>query len=356
MDQAGSLTILNAADTSSREQWLALWQAWPGREVFAHPAYVELFSQATGQALCAAWISTQGGVLFPLILRPIDQEPWGCESAGLVDLTGPYGYGGPFCWGNVDQARFWLELQRWASASHTVSCFSRLSLFVDELLAPPVGEHLNAMNVVRSLDLSPDAIWMDYEHKVRKNVKRAQREGVYVETDPSGTRIDDFLSIYNATLDRRGASSSYYFDRDFLQKLVRSLDGQFVFFHALHEGIVISTELVLLSATHMYSFLGGTRADAFTLRANDLLKHEIILWGQRIGKQAFVLGGGYGQADGIFRYKLSFAPKGATSFRTSQIVFDRDAYHQLVAMRAAWEARKGNEWQPRSGFFPAYRA
>ena len=349
VDQGGAFRILNGVEAADRAQWLALWHEWPSREVFAHPNYVGLFASTQEHAACAAWSSPTGGVLFPLILRSIGQEEWASASGGLLDLTSPYGYGGPFTWGDVDDAAFWHELRRWASSRGVVSCFARLSLFGDGLLGPTGGEQLNAPNVVRSLDLAPDALWMDYEHKVRKNVKRAQREGVYVEVDASASRLDDFLSIYNGTMDRRGASSAYYFDRDFFLRLIRGLEGQFEFFHAFHEGAVVSE-------SHIYSFLGGTRAEAFDLRPNDLLKHEIILWGQRSGKRAFVLGGGYGGPDGIFRYKLSFAPKGEVPFRTSQIVFECDAYDRLVAMRAAWEVRQGREWQPRPGFFPAYRA
>ena len=296
-----------------------------------------------------------GGALFPLILRPIDQEPWADVSEEGSDVTSPYGYGGPFRWGEVDEVAFWLDLHRWAEAQHVVSGFARLSLFADELLNFTGGEHINAPNVVRDLEMETDALWMDYEHKVRKNVNRARREGVRVEVDAAGSRLEDFLAIYSGTMDRRGAASSYYFDREFFLALTRNLDGQFLFFHALHDGEVVSTELVLVSATRIYSFLGGTRAEAFELRPNDLLKHEIILWGQRAGKQAFVLGGGYGGPDGIFRYKLSFAPKGEVPFRTGQIVFDRSAYDRLVAVRSAWEARGGRQWQPRPGFFPAYR-
>jgi hypothetical protein len=354
--QGEPFRILNADEPGQRAEWLVLWQAWPDREVFAHPGYVALFSPTPDHAICAAWNSPTGGVLFPLILREIDQEQWAGKSGGLVDLTSPYGYGGPFVWGDVDDGAFWRQFQNWARSTGAVSCFARLSLFGDALLSQTGSELINAPNVVRSLDLAPDALWMDYEHKVRKNVKRAQREGVYVERDRSGARIDDFLSIYEGTMDRRGASAAYYFGKDFFLRLIRDLDGQFVFFHAFHDRTLISTELVLVSATHIYSFLGGTRAEAFDLRPNDFLKHEIILWGQRSGKRAFVLGGGYGGPDGIFRHKLSFAPNGETAFRTSQMVFDSDAYNHLVAMRAAWEIRQGREWQPRPGFFPAYRA
>ena len=96
----------------------------------------------------------------------------------------------------------------------------------------------------------------------------------------------------------------------------------------LSEGRVVSTELVFVAAEHVYSFLGGTLTEALELRANDLLKHEIIRWARDAGRKTFVLGGGYGAADGIFRYKLSFAPKGARS------VSRRDASFRSCRVRS----------------------
>jgi CelD/BcsL family acetyltransferase involved in cellulose biosynthesis len=352
--QNSEFTVLDASREADRNQWLDLWNDWPDREVFAHPGWVDLFRGEEDHSICVVLKSDGGCILFPLIARPIDQEPWG-KGFDCIDLASPYGYGGPFRWGNVDESVFWAEFQIWAKAKNVVSCFARLSLFRDHAVSPPGSEKFNAANVIRYLELAPDELWMDYAHKVRKNVKRAQREGVRVEIDFSGSRIEEFLAIYYATMDRRGASQAYYFNRSFFARLIGALKGQFVFFHALHRGALVSTELVLSSATHIYSFLGGTLDQLFDLRPNDMIKHEIILWGCHEKKQAYVLGGGYGAEDGILRYKRSFAPKGDVSFNTLQLIIDHELYDRLIATRASFEARHSTDW-PRHNFFPAYRA
>jgi len=349
--------MLCADQPADEAVWLALWDRWPNHEVAAHPAYAALFAAPGDRVVCATLGSLEGGILFPLIVRPITREEWAINGPAAWDATSPYGYGGAFCWGcGTDEVReFWTGLRRWAASQGIISLFARLSLFPEQLAGFDGTVLENTPNVVRFLDLAPEALWMDYEHKVRKNVKRAQREGVSVEVDLDGSRLDQFLAIYYGTMDRRGAAPSYYFDRAFFERLIVRLRGQFAFFHALYGETVLSTELVLFSSDHIYSFLGGTRVEAFALRPNDLLKHEIILWGKRGGKKAYVLGGGYGGPDGIFRYKLSFAPHGQVPFRTGQIIFDQKAYDLLVATRRSWEAAQGREWQPRPGFFPAYR-
>ena len=119
---------------------------------------------------------------------------------------------------------------------------------------------------------------------------------------------------------------------------------------------IISTELLLLSSDTIYSFLGGTLACAFDKRPNDLLKHEVCRHGISAGMEDFVLGGGYGRRDGIFRYKLSFAPSGTVAFRGGRAVHDPERYGHLIERRRRYEHAPGREWEPRETFFPAYRS
>jgi hypothetical protein len=350
--------VLDASVPTEREAWIAQWHAWPEREVMAHPDYVALFT-ATGQrALCATAGTPAGGALFPFILRPLSLEPWATSDETRSDLTTPYGYGGAFCWGDTTtlSADFWPAFGDWARERGVVNLFARLSLFPEQQIDFDGTVTERQSNVVRTLGLPAEDLWRDYAHKVRKNVSKARRSGLNVEIDEDAARLANFLTIYSATMDRRAARSDYYFSESFFRTLAERLPGQYAFFHVLHQDRIVSTELVLVSATHMYSFLGGTLKDAFDLRPNDLLKHAVIEWGAARGKRAFVLGGGYGADDGIFRYKLSFAPTGAVPFRIGTRIFDASANSELIAARTEWARSLGEDWQVRDDFFPAYRA
>lgn len=346
-------SLFDARTQVERDKWLEAWRSWPNREVSAHPDYVTLFARASDRPLCVLFEDENGTVLFPIILRPLAVESWAQESV-FFDAVTPYGYGGPFSWGTPDVAAFWRLFDEWAENNGVVSMFARLSLFPEQQITFAGEVEVKAPNVVRRLTLDAEALWYAYEHKVRKNVNKARREGVVVEIDCNGTRLAEFLDVYYKTMDRREATSGYYFPPAFFNTMVEKLPDQFSFFHAVHEGKVVSTELVLVSADHVYSFLGGTLPEAFHLRANDLLKHEIIEWGREQGKQTFVLGGGYNGPDGIFRYKLSFAPDGEVPFRVGKRIYSQSAYNSLVVLRQ--QSAPGAEERSRSGFFPAYRA
>ena len=347
--------ILDSAVSEHYTAWLDFWRSWPEREIFAHPEFVKLFCRKGDRAICATWRGERGGVIFPLIKRPLETECWAKNQSGLSDLISPYGYGGPYCWGQVNPASFWNAFDEWAIKAEIVSCFARLSLFAEQLLPFRGTVEMNALNIVRTLNIPRDILWMRYEHKVRKNVKRAQTEGISVERDETGSRLDEFLSVYYSTMERRRANEGYLFQREFFLAIINELSDQYAFFYAIKQGRIVSSELVLVSDRHLYSFLGGTLSEAFAYRPNDLIKHSIIQWGLELGKSTFVLGGGYGGSDGIYRFKRSFAPDGERKFYVGKRIWNEQLYANITDMRRTFETQAGRAWMPKNDFFPAYR-
>ena len=65
-----------------------------------------------------------------------------------------------------------------------------------------------------------------------------------------------------------------------------------------------------------------------------------------------VLGAGAVADDGIYHYKLAFAPTGEVPFVLGRRTLNSEASHRLVAERVAREPG----WSARAGWFPAYRA
>ncbi len=332
--------VLHAGTPVERSEWLAWWVA-TGKEPFAHPAFVELFCREDETAFALAIRQPDGRALLPLVRRTI---PGG---GGRVDAVSPYGYGGPFLAGEVDPVVIGTALQDALEEQGFVSAFIRLSL--DSPLRSisarsDVVEYND--NVLVGLHRSEAQVWQDYEHKVRKNVKKAQRAGCTVvrEERPDWTR---FAEVYTQTMIRRGAAAWYRFDEKFFRALAERLPGSFSVFSVLDmHGTAVSVELVLQSDSYLYSFLGGTLGEAFLMAPNDLLKHEVVRYGIETGRLGYVLGGGVERGDGIFRYKRAFDPAGVVPFRAMRVISDSVAYERLTCSR------------PDAGqdFFPAYRA
>jgi len=357
----GSFRVLSARDPLESAAWTHLWQSWPNREVFAHPNYVKLFAREHDQPLCACWTLAEDKVLYPFVLRDLSREPYWTAAIGpAADIVSPYGYGGPFFCGsgnpNELERSFWLAFDAWARSKSVVSEFIRCSLFSDDLLPYPGTLKEDRKNVVRDLQLDEHALWMDFKHKVRKNVSKARRSALRVEADFTGESLAEFIRIYESTMRRRDAREEYFFSRSFFESLQEGLPGQFAYFNVILNRRVVSTELVLISSRTVYSFLGGTDEAVFDLRPNDLLKYEIMLWAMNHRKSHFVLGGGYQAEDGIYRYKAAFAPRGSVAYRVGYRTLSEETYKKLLVAKKRIAEEEGRVWQPARDYFPAYRA
>lgn len=332
------------------EAWDALVCGFSNYDVYYLSGYVKAFRlHGDGEPLLFYGEADGVRCINVVMKRDIAADPHFAGSLPAdtyFDFATPYGYGGWLLEGDGDPAPIFETYREWCKEHGIVSEFVRFSLFSSsrERYYGEVIPRTN--NVVRALDRPMDEMLMDFEHKVRKNLKKAEASGLEIRIDTAGDDLTDFLRIYRATMDRNHAENEYYFSEEFYRQ-INTMNGHFAYFHVLYQGMVISTELVLMGTDTMYSYLGGTDEEYFAHRPNDFLKYHIIRWGFEHGYRQFVLGGGYGADDGIFRYKKSFAPEGIVRFYTGQAVFDSTAYDALCALRTDL---------PDSGFFPRYRA
>lgn len=268
------------------------------------------------------------------------------EKGHYYDIITPYGYGG--FWGNVSD---WKQLNEeyvdYCISNHYVCEFVRFELFTDYYNNYSGEIDTRTHNVVRSLELPLETMWMDFKQKVRKNVKKANSYGLRIIAENTTEHLDDFLQIYYSTMTRSDAEEEFFFSKRFFETIAEMKEN-IMYFYVVYEDKIVSSELVIFGAENCYSFLGGTDRDYFELRPNDFLKYEIIKWAQEKGLRNFVLGGGYGADDGIFQYKLCLAPHGLYSFYIGRKVFDPCSYDMLVSIR---EGDLLNE-----KFFPLYRS
>ncbi len=321
----------------------------PSFEIFTHPDYAALYNSSGVEATVFRFDNPEGCIVYHFLLHDLSHLPFFPKGmAPAYHIETPYGYGGPTVKQGVSSGhlhqKFNDAFDRWAQQNNIVSEFVRFGLLSEarKHFTGTVEHHNN--NIV--LDLSPhiEEIWIGFDPKVRKNVQKAITSGVEVVADPTGRHLNQFLENYYHTLHRRQAARRYYFGIEFFQQINQTLSGNYYYFHATHQGKVVSSELVLISGSTIYSFLGGTMADYFHLRPSDLLKYRIIEWAKENRHQQFVIGGGHQPHDGIFAFKKAFAPKGLVPFYIGKKIHNTNVYNQLVAASG----------KSQSGFFPAF--
>ena len=346
------MNYLQIIDLKDEKKWDSIVKSFRGYDVCYLHAYANsFFLHGDGRPFLLYYEDGSTRAINVVMVRDISaskQFEGILEEGKWFDLSSPYGYGG-----------FLVEGDNYEAVNRAYDEYCREKGYVCEFvrfhLLSIHKEHYNGVteththNIIRSLELAPKDMLMDFEHKVRKNIKKAINSGLDILIDTTGEHLQDFLNIYYNTMSRTGANGNFYFNSQFFEAL-QLMKDHYVYFHVLYENRIISTELALYGNENCYSFLGGTDSQFFSLRPNDFLKYEIIKWAQENGLKRFILGGGYGEDDGIYQYKKSFAPNGVFNFYVGKKIFYQDKYDQLMKLRGFITEEHRN-----IRYFPQYR-
>ncbi len=345
--------------------WLSTWQITKCRRPHYHPGYLLAMGMLDGlrPVVVVSEYSAGEFIYYAFYIQRLNDLPSFREHAlSPFHLVSPYGYGGPIYEGDkstkleASKAFEQLFLQE-IMIRGVVTEFVREDIFQEHLVVRTKGDQLYQQpNIVVPLGETEEYIWKNYDHKVRKNVNKARKNNLNVVFDKKVEMLDEFFNVYSSTMLRVNASSQFFIEKDRLRLMSKSLgrDGAMMYVHVLDGDDVVATELLLMSNEEIYSFLGGTVSASFNKRPNELLKHEVILWGMRNGFKSYILGGGVSAKDGIYKYKESFAPDSSYPFYVRRIVYNESLYKLLIHERRSYELANKNQWAPRQDFFPAY--
>ena len=276
---------IQIVDLTEENKWNKIAKSFSNYDVFYLPEYVEAFKMhGDGEPILFYYDDGKTRAMNVVMKRDIAKVEFfkdKIEKDNYFDLSSPYGYGG-FIIEGEDYKKVNKSYEEYCKKSNIICEFVRFHL-LENYQEKYDGEAINLKhNIIRKLDMNPEEMLMDFEHKVRKNIKKANRNNLQIQIDENCEMLDEFLKIYYSTMDRNNAEQEYYFDKSFFKKL-NEMKENVVYFNVLYEGKVISTELVIYSPNNCYSYLGGTLSEYFDLRPNDFLKYEIIKWAYNKG-------------------------------------------------------------------------
>lgn len=319
-------------------EWTSLFAKLPmeQQDVFYSPEFAQLCQDTINrdhEVLCAAIATDGGAILYPFAKRNLASLTRLPGFDGFHDITGLYGRGGVV--GSpralADIGTFHAAMAGYCDKESIVCGFDRFHpLIGNDAYAAPGARVMDIGGFV-AVDMRPalDEIERSFRHSVRKDLRKAERNGISCFAEPNCDHLEDFLDIYYHTMDRNAATEFYYFSEGYFLALAKQMPGHFHFFYAVAEGEIVSCELVLHHGKYCHSFLGGTRKQALPLCANPLLKREIIAFLKDRGCEYFLLGGGIRAADGMFKFKQAYAPEGVYPSRIGGMIWNPDIYRKL---------------------------
>ncbi len=323
------------------EAWDALLEDLNGADAYLRRGYVESASVLDeGRAVFLHLAEGDGHVVFPGVVRDV---PGG---SGLVDVTTPYGYGGPVGLGVEPPARRFYELyDAWCRANGVVTTFLRFHpLFANWRHAPP-GVRLDRLADTATWPLDAGEDLLAGMHQMhRRGVRKAARSGVEVTIDAAPEALDDFVALYEEGMRRRSAEAFYFFPAAYWPALREGLGEALVRLDARLDGELLASHLLLATPPWLHYHLGATSERGFALGASKLLFLESARFGRENGFAELHLGSGLGgREDSLWQFKQRLSPAPGRQFWIGKLVHDAEGYAALAGTSSL------------DGFFPAYR-
>jgi hypothetical protein len=334
----------------------------PHADVYFLPEYSHIYQRhGDGEALCFVLESEDGLVLYPFLLRPVHADG-SADLVGkrLLDISTPYGYGGPLV--SPAAAGDAKELVRVFRDSFHAYCvregivseFARLHPLLrnHELLSP---ETLVRHHETVYVDLTRDeaSLWGDIRKGHKSSIKKAQREQVVVKAGSDDDALSGFFALYTETMQRQDASPWYFLSKSFFSDTIRLLGSHVALFTAWHGGRTTNAALFLRGGDFAHYHFAGAAADSMDLGGNHLLIWEAMKWAREAGARYLHLGGGLSADDLLFRFKSGFSSS-RSLFYTQRVIHDDRAYDQLVDENA--RRTLAEDARVDASYFPRYRA
>lgn len=275
----------------------------------------------------------------------------------MYDTITPYGYGG-FLFSREaseeERKAVWDAYVEKMKEMNVVDNFVRYHPVLAN--AVPMKEMSPVIDLGKTvaMDLtSEDVIWTNIHSKNRNMIRKAEKNGIEIKHGQGIELFDEFIKIYNATMDKDNAEKYYYFKHEFYESINKDLKDNYEMFWAEYEGKIIAMSIMIFANGRLNYHLSGSDIEYRNLAPSNLLLYKAALWGCEKGMKTFHLGGGVGSGeDNLFKFKIAFNRFSDYQFSIAKHIFDEEKYKALVEERSTRDTNFDRE----SKFFPVYRS
>jgi hypothetical protein len=329
-------------------------------DVYHLPGYAAVEAERLGGEPVAILIEDRCGFLFlPLIVRPLPED-LGLGDAGYRDAVSPYGYPGPLLSASArGNATFYpraaealvRQLREIGVCSTLVRQHPLLS--APKELTDAVG-NLREVGPTVWIDLSlpPEDLTRQTRATTRNLVRKTERAGYRASVDVEWSCLSDFVRLYQATMERVGADTQYYFKEGYFWALQTALGDRLHLSVVQREDRTVAAGLFTESCGIVQYHLSGMEDPLDGSSPTRLMLVHMRAWAKERGNRVFHLGGGLGsKEDSLYEFKTGFSHL-RSKFSVWEIVTDTARY------RAACDAGRRLHPHPAaadSSYFPQYR-
>jgi hypothetical protein len=333
-----SAIILDAKADAARWHAMLAQMPEPMRDIYFYPEYLgmHVFAPQT-EARLFAYSRGEHHWLYPFLkqrLLSIGNENF--NQVEYYDLEAAYGYGGPLS--TTEDGQFLSEaheaFSEWCARNGVVAEFVRLHpLLRNERWLDGQTEVIHDRDTV-SIDLATAASDMPLLNSdARYMLRRAERAGVVVASQPPSAGFDHFVDLYKKTMKRVEAGDYYFFGDDYYNKLKNLIEQHGWLLAAEQGGRWVAASFFLRGECYLHYHLSASDPDNRVPGATNALIYAAAQIGMRHGLQRFHLGGGRTSRpdDALLKFKQSMGSC-RHAFHIAKRVRNQEVYSRVCAI------------------------
>lgn len=342
------------------DQWNAIVRSYKNCDTYYMCQYaVSFMENEDGIPYLLSYVGDDCRLCYPIIEKDIAHFSKfdGClESGKYFDWNTPYGYGGPLAdverFTDRQQEVFREELFTLARSRGVVSQFFRFHpLLQNQTVCGQVIENIYIKDTIFiKLDTDED-LMVQMDPKNRNLIRKAQKSDIVIEHD-KGERVEDFMRIYETTMDRDNARDFYYFPKSYYDYMRENMTDETEYFYAYKDGEMAAASIFFYANESMHYHLSANLVEYRTYAPTNLLLYEAAKWGREKGMKALHLGGGVGIEDSLFHFKKQFNKQGRIGFYIGRNIFDEAKYQELLQLRK----QRCAEFDVNNSYYIQYRS
>lgn len=343
--------MMQIFNMNQAKEWDYLVQSFTNYDVYYLSGYVKAF-QIHGDGEPQLFYYDEKGLrgIYVYMKRKTAIE-------GVFDSITPYGYGGFLLEGDTSEENvkaLWAAYVDRMKEENIVDNFVRYHPVLANAVPMKTCSDVIDLGKTVAMDLtSEEVIWKNIHSKNRNMIRKAEKNGIVIKHGQGLELFDDFIKIYNATMDKDNAEAYYYFKPEFYKSIHEDLKDNYEMFWAEYEGKIIAMSVMIFANGRLNYHLSGSDLQYRNLAPSNLLLYKAAIWGMEKGMKTFHLGGGVGSGeDNLYKFKIAFNRFSDCQFSIAKHIFDQSKYDELVEERASRDTNFDRE----NKFFPLYRS
>lgn len=284
---------------TEKEEWNTVVKSFPFWDVSHLWGYHESFRlrDFSFEMRLFSFECEAGRLAYPFCLKQLSQHPTYSDYA--VDdrkyLDAIYGHVGPLYEGESLE-KIWQccekEFRDYCETQNIVYIQERFHpVYQNQLKLFPESLVYEKRKLVVCTTADSETLYQRTYKKNRRYLRKASNEEIHFEK-VSIEGLDDFLTLYYATMDRNHAEAIFYFEREFFEKLSAELEDSFSLFLCYKDEKVINASICLHSPSSAIGFVMGNDMEYRSFNLGLISSLHFLDYYHEINMPKFIMGGG----------------------------------------------------------------